>query len=322
VLFRNLIAYRLPKGWSVAAADLEDALARRPLRPCGGFDLQTRGFVPFGPEERLLFTQGHQHLLALGVEQKILPAAVINQMAKDRAREQEKQQGHPVGRRQMRELKARVADELRPRALARRRTTFAWLNPEEGWLLVNAASAARAEELVEALREALGSFAAQPLATQRSPAGSMAAWLTKGSMPGRFTIDQDLELKAVDGGPTAVRYTHHPLDVPEIRAHLGSGKVPTRLGVTWNGRISFILHQNLQVKPVRFLDVYNDPNGRGENAEEQFHIDFALMTGELTQLLTELIAALGGVEDRAADAQPALPAARRSAAREPEFATG
>lgn len=321
MLFRNLIAYRLPRGWSPSAAEIEEALERKTLRPCGSFDLQTRGFVACGHEERLLHTQAAHHLLALGVEQKILPATVINQMAKARAREQAAEQGHPVGRRQMREIKARVADELRPRALVRQRTTQAWLNPEAGWLVVNAGSLSRAEEVVESLRDALGSFAVQPLATHQPAGSSMASWLSRGEVPGRFTIDQDLELKALDGGPATVRYSHHALDGAEIRDHLKAGKMPTRLGLTWNARISFVLHQNLQLKPVRFLDVYDDPNGRGENAEEQFLIDFALMTGELTQLLTELVAALGGVAETAA-ATPAASAVRRAAMIEPAVAVG
>ena len=117
MLFRNLVLYRLPAGFAPAAAELEAALDRKPLNPCGSFDMQTRGFVACGYEQRTLYSQGQQHLLCLGVEQKLLPASIINQVAKERAVELEQQQGHPVGRRQMRELKLRVGDELRARAL-------------------------------------------------------------------------------------------------------------------------------------------------------------------------------------------------------------
>ena len=40
--------------------------------------------------------------------------------------------------------------------------------------------------------------------------------------------------------------------------------------------------------------MYKDDNGKGENPHEQFDIDFALMTGELKQLLAELAGVLGG----------------------------
>ncbi|MFZ1624454.1 MAG: recombination-associated protein RdgC [Gammaproteobacteria bacterium] len=296
MLFKNLILYRLPENWSVPAAELEEALGRRPLQPCSGFDMQTRGFVVSGHDERLLYTQGKHYLLALGVDRKLLPASVINQQAKERAVELAAQQGYPVGRRQMRELKARVTDELRARALTSRRTTHAWLNLQQRWLAVNTTSASRAEELVETLRETLGSFAVTPVASLNSPAGAMATWLTQGRVPGRFDIDQDLELQAVDGGGATIRYVNHPLDSAEIRSHLGAGKTPTRLGLVWNERIAFMLQQNLYIKRVRFLDVYKDDNAQGENPQEQFDIDFALMTGELSQLLEEVLAGLGGEE--------------------------
>ncbi len=308
MLFKNLILYRLPTGFALNVAELEEALERRPLQACGTFDMQTRGFVACGYEQRTLYTQAQQHLLCLGVEQKLLPASIINQVAKERAQELEQQQGHPVGRRQMRELKARVGDELRARALTRRRTTFAWLDLPAGWLVVNTASNSRAEELVETLRDALGTLPVQPFNTHHAPAGSMAAWLTHGDAPGRFTLEQDLELQAIDGGGATIRYLRHPLELAEIRGHLTSGKSPTRLGLTWNGRISFHLHQNLHLKRVQFLDVYKDDNAKGENPHEQFDIDFALMTGELSRLLAELTTILGGdqsVEEKKVDERKA-----------------
>lgn len=294
MLFRNLVLYRLPAGWSIGASDLEEALAQRPLRPCGSFDMQTRGWIPCDEGGRLVHAQGSQYLVTLGVEQKLLPASVIRQEARERAAALAEAQGHPVGRRQMREIKARVADELRARALARRRATGAWLNLAQGWLAVDAAGASRAEQVVDALRDALGSFAAAPLQA-REPAGArMAAWLAEGRAPGHFAIEQDLELKAADGSGATVRYSRHPLDGTEIRAHLGAGKFPTRLGLSWNGRVAFLLQPDLHLRRLQFLDLVRDDQAGGEDPREQLDIDFALMSGELGQLVAELVEALGG----------------------------
>ena len=123
--FKNLVVYRLPADWSVAPAELEEKLAQRALQPCGSFDMQSRGWVHASAAERFVHTTHGQHLLALGVEQKLLPASIVRQVAADRAKVIEQQQGFPVGRRQMRELKERVLEELRARALTRRRTTRA-----------------------------------------------------------------------------------------------------------------------------------------------------------------------------------------------------
>jgi recombination associated protein RdgC len=216
-------------------------------------------------------------------------------VATERAVQIAEQQGFPVGRRQMRELKERVTEELRARALTRRRITRAWIDPANGWFIVDAAGGSRADELVETLRDTLGSLPVQFLETERAPHASMAAWLMLGDAPMRFIIDQDLELQAVDKTKPTVRYVRHPLEGKDIQAHITAGKYPTRLGLTWNDRVSFVLTEKLQVKRLQFLNISKDkPEDESQSAEEQFEIDFLLMTGELAQMLSDLREALGG----------------------------
>ncbi len=303
--FKNLAAYRLSPDWSVAAAELEAALERRTLQPCSPVDLLSKGWVAPAASGRLLHTVNLQHLIALGVEQKLLPASVIRQEADRRAVVLAERQGFPVGRRQLRELRMRVGEELRARALTRRRTTRAWIDPAGGWLVVDAASPGKAEELIETLRETLGSLPVRPIDTRHVPHACMAAWLTHGGAPGRFAIDQDLELQSADATKATVRYTRHPIDEREVRAHLSAGKYPTRLGLTWSERISFVMTEKLQVKRIEFLDMTRDSaDGNETDAAEQFDVDFAVMTGEFARLLQDLVQALGG-ETAPQPAQPA-----------------
>ena len=96
-----------------------------------------------------------------------------------------------------------------------------------------------------------------------------------------------------------MRYVRHPLDGEiiegEIKAHLASGKLPTKLALTWDDRISFVLGEKLEVKRLAFLDLLKEEAEKSaERADEQFDADFALMTGELARFLPQLIAALGG----------------------------
>ncbi|HKE94638.1 MAG TPA: recombination-associated protein RdgC, partial [Povalibacter sp.] len=294
--FKNLIIYRLPEGWSVPAVELESRLSNRPLQAPNSFEMFSRGWVHSSPAQRYVHTTNGQHLIALGVEQKLLPASIIRQVATERAAQQAEQQGFPVGRRQMREIKERVTEELRARALSRRRVTRAWIDPVNGWFVVDAAGGARADELVETLRDTLGSLPVQFLETERVPHASMAAWLVLGDAPLRFAIDHDLELQTADKTKATVRYVRHPLEGREIQAHISSGKFATRLGLTWNDRIAFVLTDKLQVKRVEFLEIAKDKPDDDEavSPEDQFDIDFLLMTGELTQMLGDLREALGG----------------------------
>ena len=245
--------------------------------------------------------------MAGGGEQKVAAASIIRQGAQRRAKSKEDTQGFPVGKRQMRDLKMQVTEELRARALSRQRSTRAWLDPQGGWCVVDAASAGKAEELIDTLRDTLGSFAVQFVQTQRSPHTSMAAWLTHGSAPARLALDQDLTLMTADGTKSTVRYTRHALDLREIRSHLEAGKYPVQLGLSWNDRVAFMLTEKLAIKRVQSLDLEPDADTQEEAAAavdpvEKFDADFALMAGELGQLLQEVLQALGGETQIAAAA--------------------
>jgi recombination associated protein RdgC len=149
--------------------------------------------------------------------------------------------------------------------------------------------------VVETLSDTLGSFAPIAVPTERSPQAAMASWLMRGEAPARFSIDDDLELQSNDKIKAIIRYTRHPLDSKEIRGHLGTGKYPTRLGLTWNDRVSFVLTEKLQVKRVDFLEMSkDDTQGDDVDPAEQFDIDFAVMAGELAGLLKDLTATLAG----------------------------
>ena len=296
--FKNLVAYRLPAG-AGEADDLDRKLASQALQPCGGFQMESRGWVC--PHEDGLFVhrQNRQWLIALGEEQKLLPASVVRQEAEDRAEVIAREQAHPLGRKQMRDLKAQVLNELLPRALVRRRQTRAWIDAAGGWLAVDTSGEAKAEQFMEVFRRSEDSITARRLETERSPASALASWLVEGDAPGAFTIDQDLELRANDGSKATVRYSRHDLGGREIRDHLSSGTTVVQLGLTWNDRISFVLNDQLQIKRLSFLDILKrEGDAEVENDDEQFELDFALMSGELSLLLRDLTAALGGEKAR------------------------
>ena len=294
MLLKNLIIYRLPKKRMVKAEDLEQKLAEQALQPCGSFAMESRGWIPPQGEERFLYSQNNHWLLTLGVEQKILPTSVIRQVAKERAAQISAKQGRPVGRKEMRDLRDSITNELMPRALARRTTTRAWIDVKGGWLAVDAGADKKAEEFLEALRRA-EEFPCKRLEAQRSVSGSMTSWLTTQQAPDGFSVDDDLELQAQDNSKSTVRYARHNLDGKDIRDHIKAGKSAVRLGMTWRDKISFVLTEQLHIKRLNFVDIIRDEaQDDSADEEEQFDIDFALMTGELSLFLADLVEALGG----------------------------
>ncbi|MDS4014567.1 MAG: recombination-associated protein RdgC [Candidatus Accumulibacter sp.] len=291
--FKNLSLYRLPKNWAVEAEQLAEQLARRTLQACAATDPRSLGWQPTAPDGSLLYTLERQYLLALGVEEKLLPISVVKRFAAEKVKEIEENEGRRVGRRELREILDETTLSLLPRAFVRQRTTYGWIDPTNGWLVVDCASPAKADEFLEHLHKSVEGLPAKLLKVMLSPSAAMTAWVAAGEAPPGFTLDQDLELRSAE--KATVRYVHHPLEGEEIGRHIAGGKVVTRLAMTWNDRISFVLDDNLQLKRLSFLDLLKEQaEGQGENEDERFAIDFTLMTGELARLLEDLLAALGG----------------------------
>ncbi len=300
--FRNLRLYRLAPDWGMALATLDGLLGRHPLAHCGSQDMQSLGWIfPRAPGS-FVHSVNRQWLLALGVEQKLLPTTVVRQVAQERADEIEAEQGRQVGRKELRDLRERVTQELLPRAFSRRRTTWGWIDPINGWLAIDAGSDARAEEFLELLTRSVDGLPLRPLQAQLSPTTAMTEWLATGEAPSNFTVDRDLELRASGEGQATIRYVRHDLEGKEIQEHIAAGKTAVKLGMTWNDRVSFVLTEKLEVKRLGFLDILQEEAERsaavGNGADEQFDVDFTLMTGELARLLDDLLIALGGEMQR------------------------
>ena len=291
--FKNLFIYRLPKNWAVETKRLEEQLSTHTLQTCSASEAQSAGWVAPQANGSLVHTVNGQWLLSLGVEQKLLPTSVVRQFANDKIKAIEEAEDRRVGRKEMKEIREQMTLELLPRAFVRRRNTNGWIDPINGWLVIDTAAPAKADEFLEHLRLSVDRLPAKPLNTLQSPAAAMTGWVASSEAPAGFSIDQDLELRSAE--KATVRYAKHPLEGDEIRQHIAAGKMVTRLAMTWNDRISFVLNENQPIKRVAFLDILKEnADSQSENADERFDLDFTLMAGELARLMDDLVEALGG----------------------------
>jgi recombination associated protein RdgC len=159
-------------------------------------------------------------------------------------------------------------------------------------MLVAAGSPARADEVVSLLVKSFEGLAITHVNTVESAAVAMTRWLSSGEPPAGFTVDRECELKSADEMKSVVRYARHPLDTDEVRRYVDEGKLPTKLALTWQGRVSFMLTDTMQIKKIAFLDGVFEGSKPGK--DEAFDADAAIATGELRKMIPDLIEALGG----------------------------
>lgn len=312
-MFKNLTVHRIGPEWSASLAQIEDSLAKARFTECGATQALSAGWVaPRGQAHgALVEAVGKQWLMSLMVEQKLLPGAVVKRRTDELAQQVEQQSGRKPGRKQTKELKEQAVLELLPMAFTKRAAYRVWLDPQRGLLMIDATSPARAGDVVTQLMKVLDGLSVAPLQTAQAAATAMADWLASGEPPAAFTVDRECELKSDDEQKSVVRYARHRLDTDEVRQHIGAGKRPTRLALTWQGRVSFVLTEAGQVKKLDFLDVVFENHPGRADADAAFDADAAIATGELVQLIPDLIEALGGEQTLGVAAE--VPALKKAA---------
>jgi len=307
-MFKSIIAFRIGATWAAPTIEaLETLMQRGRFVPCLPSEEESVGWTPprGKDHEPMLENIGGQWICSLLAERKSVPSSAIMAEVERRCKDIEAQLGRAPGRRERKEMKEVVRVEMLPRAFAKRSSVMIWFDLANRLLLVGSSSFSVADtvlhQVLELMNAAGNVIPLSTLRTERSPASAMSEWLSTYEAPAGFTVDRDLELKLPDNEKSVVRYARHALDIDEVAGHIAAGKVPTMLALTWESRVSLQLTDNLSVKKIELLDTIF------ENQEDEggFDSDVAIITGELSRMLPDLIAALGGekIDEEAADAE-------------------
>ena len=289
--------YRIVSAWEQTVAKLEAALEENRFVECGASQEKAVGWTAPRDDEHgpLVEVVAGQWILKLMVEVKVLPGTVVKRKAEEQIQHIEATTGRKPGKKESREIREDARLALLPLAFTKQSTVLVWIDPQAKTLVLSAGSQARADEVMTCLIKAMDGLSVQLINTQMSPAAAMSVWLSTKEAPQSFSVDRECELKAADESKAVVRYTRHPLDKDEVSQHIANGKVPTRLAMTWNDHVSFVLTEALQLKKVAVLDVvFEGAGAAGDGKEDGFDTDVAIATGELRKLIPDLLDALGG----------------------------
>ena len=301
--FKNLMVYRLSRDVSLRAEEMEKQLAAYTFSPCGSQDMAKTGWVaPMGSQSDALthVSSTGQIIVCARKEEKILPTPVVKQALEAKIFKLEAEQGRKLKKTEKDSLKDEVLHSLLPRAFSRFSQTMMWIDTVNGLIMVDCASAKKAEDTLALLRKSLGSLPVVPLALETPIELTLTEWVRSGTAAQGFQILDEAELKALleDGG--VIRAKKQDLVSDEIAVHIEAGKVVTKLALDWQQRIQFMMCDDGSVKRLKFCDELRDQNEDidREDYAQRFDADFILMTGELAALIQNLVEGLGGEAQR------------------------
>tara|TARA_R110002073_G_scaffold313881_1_gene485961 strand:+ start:768 stop:1673 length:906 start_codon:yes stop_codon:yes gene_type:complete len=296
--FKNIRAYRLTKPFDLSPEALGEKLAPRSFVPCAKSQALAFGWVPpLGDEsEELVHAAAGRILLKLKREEKLLPSTVVREQLEEKVADIESAQGRKVYRKERLNLKDEIVQDCLPRAFSRSTNVYAYIDVKANWIFVDAASASRAEELLNLLRECIGSFPALLPQVNNAPSAVMTAWLMHRSLPDDFELGQECELRDPGEEGGVVRCRGVDLLSEEVETHLNAGKQVARLALNWDERLSLLLAEDLCLRRLKFADELMKENEDIPEADQAARLDadFALMADAVTSLQERVLALFGG----------------------------
>lgn len=292
----------MPAHWSMSKVEMEAALATNVAAPLMPSQAIGHGWSPV-QDDQLVHSVNQQLLMQLRTDKKVIPSSAVKVEVARSIAEIHDLTGRKPGRKEKKEITQTVIDSLMPGALAATTITQVWLDPVHGWLVVNTASPSRADTVVKQIIKCMGKLALETLYMARDPMQVLTECLANDEAPYGFTMDDTCVLKACDETKATVQYGNSNLDRDDLREHIKSGKRCTKLALTWDSRISFVMHEKFVIKRVRPLDIITEVGDvKTADERESFDSDFVLMTGELNCMLSALLEVFGGEKPREAKA--------------------
>jgi len=296
--FKNIRAYRLTKPFDLSPEKLGKNLAGRGFVPCTRSQAVSVGWVPplGGESEQLVHGAAGRLLLKMKREEKLLPSTVVREQLEEKVAAIEAAQGRKVYRKERLNLKDEIVQDCLPRAFSRSSYIHAYIDIKANWIFVDSASASRAEELLNLLREGIGSFPVLLPQVNNAPTAVMTAWLLHRSLPDDFELGQECELREPGEEGGVVRCRGVDLLSEEVETHLHAGKQVARLALGWDERVSLLLAEDLCLRRLKFADELMKENEDIPEADQAARLDadFALMADAITGLQARILALFGG----------------------------
>ncbi len=298
--FKNLQLYRFTQPFELDATTLGQQLEQQTFIPCGSQDTTRSGWVPpLGRHgsEFVHATNGYLMICAKR-QDKLLPAAVINEELEERALQIELRESRRLPRKERRSLRDEVYFNLLPKAFVRSSLQYAYISPRDQLLVVDAASAKRAEDMLQQLRDTLGSLSVIPLASKHQPIDVMTRWIDSGQSEQGFEHGEECELRDNADISSVIRCKNQDLASAEIVNHLKTGMHVSKLALNWQQRLEFVVDEKLTVKRLRFSDIVQEQANdvEAEDVATRFDVDFSIMALELSRFIEALVDAFGGAD--------------------------
>lgn len=238
----------------------------------------------------LIYKVNDYIMLCLQVEEKILPATVIRQELDQKIKEIQAARDRKVYQKEKYALKDEIIQTLLPRAFSKLSRTYAYIDTKNNWLILDTTNAGKTEKFLELLRKSLDDVNIHPIKTEKV-APILTRWLIQKDYPQAFSIEKSCVLIDANQQSRVIRCQQQNLFANSIEALIKDGCEVKQLALSWQEHINFILQDDFSLRSIKFQDevIAQAQEMEPETKQQQFQVDFLIMTETLFALLKELI---------------------------------
>ncbi|TXR53708.1 recombination-associated protein RdgC [Reinekea thalattae] len=284
--FKNIQVYTFNDAFTHSEGHIETQLSQNAFHPLTALQESSFGFVPcFKDSELYVESIAGKLFISAQIQEKILPASVVNDHLNEKLDQIELDEGRRPTKKEREEIKEAIRAELLPKAFHKTKTVSAWIDSNNGLMVVNAASEKTADEFTSALREAIGSLSIVPLGSNASGADLLTQWYVEPeSRPEDFSLEADLELTLLQDPTVKARYKNLDLNAPEINLSLEAGMRICQMALNFEEQCQFVLNEKFQIKRIKYQDTLIE---KAQDSEDP-RSDALLMCDTVTQLIVKI----------------------------------
>lgn len=290
--FKNLAIYRFTQTFNDQADSVDEHLREHSYQPCGRLAPHSQGWVaPISDSEQapLVHETNGCYLLCLRKQEKIIPPAVLREQVEQAAEKFEQNEGRQPGRSEKQRLRDEVYFTLLPQAFSKSTHTYAYIDSQLQYLIIDTPNTTKAEAFCSLLRQSLGSLKVEPLDNTHVKS-QMTAWLQGEALPENIGILDSAVLDIANDENGKVRYQHHDLLSDDVQMLLKQGAQVSQLALSWLGQIQFSLQYDYIFKQLRFLSEIKEQaeEAFAETPEQRLDTDFTIMASSVRAMLGDM----------------------------------
>lgn len=323
--FRNVIVFRLEEPLNLSEEELNDRLRDYRSEEPASVQTHTVGFVePYGNDdvyaEAVTYLRGKDHKVSFGEDpagvgflihvrtiSRVIPNKAVQRAVAEKVKAIEERDSRKVYGTERATIKQDIVAAMLPRAFTAADDVLAYIHYD--LIFIGSLSASKAETVLGALREALGSLKARPIMTRLDPVNQMTHWamhndtrIPELALGNSFKVEDIFESGSTLSG-SHLELSKYQSDA-DLLSDLTQDRHVTSLGLILTdpelGDTHFVLTKQLRIKGIRWSEEFSysieDHVGCGnEDPIAYRQVSDMLAMSMLRHLFVTLVEALGGL---------------------------